>query len=247
MPSKRIRSSPPPQVTGGGGTTVIEAFTDAFSLNIKAEDTNAEPTDNATFVLNLLQADSNADLTETVQLGISGPGFSDSNVVPTDTNSFTLRVWLSASAGTGSTNPANADGQNNGTVATLQTAVLGTNPIVMTSTLGANVPTATITAAIYRGWFSSSNTLVTSNGALIMQSIGALFGDITMYSNSGLGQSDNFLDGSFTFDLFAAGVNTLAEIQSCRMVHRVSDLAAGVTPHSMTVDAGCIEIVGAFS
>ena len=57
---------------------------------------------------------------------------------------------------------------------------------------------------------------------------------------------NEYLTGDFTYDLYAAGVNTLAKLQSCQMLHRVSDAVAGVTPHVLTVDAGAIDITGAF-
>lgn len=231
-----------------GGSGGGPAFSDGFSINIKAADSNLAPADASTFQINLLQADSNAAPgAETVRLRFPAGSYGDTSPAPTDLRTFTARVWLSGSAGAGTTNPANANGQNNGALATLTTVPAGTNPITLTSVLGPNVPAFSITSAIYRGWFRSENVLVTSSGRLIMQSTTALFADIEMFLNDVAATTVDRLDGSFTFDLFAAGVNTLARIQSCRMLHRVQDAAGGVTPHILTVDAGCIEIVGAFT
>ena len=222
-------------------------FTDAFSLGIKAADSTTVPTDAATFAMALALSDSNASQSETVTLGISGTGFSDSSTAPSDANSFTMRVWLSGSAGTGVTNPSNADGANNATNASVQTAVAGPTTETMTSQLGSNVPTATVTSVVYRGWFQSANQLVTSTGSIILHSATAAFTDITMFTNSALNTTVDHSSGDFTFDVVAAGVNTLAKIQSCEVLHRTTDAAAGVTPHVLTVDAGCFEIVGAFT
>lgn len=244
MPSKRVRSSSL-IVTGGGSTTSVDPFTDAFSLKINLTEDNAAPSDAAAFAIALLQTDSNADLTETVTLAFPAPDFADTNLTPSELNSFTLRIWLSSSSG--ATNPGNADGQNNGTVATLQTAVAGASTIQMQSNLGVNVPSGVIiTSASYRSWFKSVNTLITSTGRIDMTSTGGLFANIALFNNSALNATVDHLSGDFTFDLVAAGVNTLAKLQSCHISHQVNDAVAGVTPHVLTVDAGCIEIAGAF-
>jgi hypothetical protein len=230
------------KATGGGST----GFTDEFSVAIKAEDTNALQTDDPNYAITLAQEDTNAVQTEAVKLGFPAGVFGDGNTQPTDSNNFDLKVWLSGSAGAGSTNPANADGENDGILATLETVALGDNPIILVSALGANVPSVTLSSLLYRGWFKAINAVVTSNGSVTVKSTGALFADIVMYTNSIGGQTDDYLDGSFTYDLFSAGVNTLAKAQSITIEHSVSDLAAGVTPHVMTIDAGSVEISGAF-
>lgn len=247
MPSKKIRSSFP-SVTGGGGgpNTTILGFTDSFFLNIVAEDTVPAQTDDATFQLAFLQADTIAAQTEAVTLNISGPGFSDTNAGQTDAVSFVVRVWLSASAGTGVTNPSNANLENDGTNAVVQTALANPATETMTSSLGVNVPSGSITSAVYRGWFRSVNNLVTSRGSVIAHSSTALFTDITMFNNIALTTTIDHLDGSFNYDLFAAGVNTTAKLQSLEIYHQTQDAAAGVTPHVLTVDAGCLDVVGAF-
>jgi hypothetical protein len=232
--------------SGGGGTSGPAGFSDSFSLQINASDISSVPTDDSTFVINLSLSDDVAEQSETVTLAFPSPDFADTSDLPTDGNVFTVRVWLASSSGTGTTNPTNADGMNDAAVATLQTVALGTNPITLTSTIGANVPAVTVTAVTYRGWFKSVNTLATSTGTLIMHSTTGLFTDITMFTNSATNTTINHLGGTFSFDLFAAGVNTLAKLQSCQMLHRVSDTVAGISPHVLTVDAGAIDITGAF-
>ncbi len=227
-----------------GGAAATEAFTDAFALKIAIDDTTGVPTDAAAFNIALLQGDTNDVQTETVALGSF---YDDTNVAPTEANSFTLRCWLSGSAGAGVTNPSNADGQNDAATAQLATSLAGASTITMTSTLGANVPTATITSAVYRGWFSSANILVTSIGRITLRSTSALFADVDIFTNAGTNSNINHLSGSFTYDLIANGINTIAKIQSIQVLHRVADAVAGVTQHVLTVDAGCIELAGAFT
>ena len=128
---------------GGGGA----GFTDEFSLNIKLADSNAVPTDADAYAIALAQSETNAEQSELVKLGLSG--LDDSNAEPTDARSALIRVWLSGSAGSGVTNPANANGPNDGTLATISTAVLGDAFEIMLSALGTNVPSGiTFSSAI---------------------------------------------------------------------------------------------------
>lgn len=242
---ERARSRTSGAVGGTGGTVIItpgDAFTESIGLTIQTTDANAAPTDNPTFQLNVATSDSNAEPTEAVGLTIGGQA--DTNATPTDARSALIRVWLSASAGAGVTNPANADGQNDAVNATVSTAVAGSTTETMTSALGSNVPSGiTFSSANYRGWVRFQTTLITSTARLIARSTSALFSDITMFTQSTLNGDTNFLDGSFTFDLVAAGVNTLAKLQSLQIVHETVDAAAGVTPAIVTVDAGAVDIV----
>lgn len=219
-------------------------FTDSFKLNIQVADSVAAQSDAATFALALAEAESIAAQTEAVSLGISGAGLNDSNASPTDARSALLRVWLSGSAGSGVTNPANANGQNDGAVATLQTALAGASTITMTSNIGSNIGTIAFTAVLYRGWFEAKTTLLTSTVKIVAHSSTGAFADITMFTQSATNGDTNHLAGDFTFDLFAAGVNTLAKLQSLRILHSTTDAVAGVTPAVLTVDAGAADISG---
>lgn len=229
-----------PGVSTGGA-----AFTDAFTLGFKFDEAAImSPVDVSTFEIALQLEDTNDTQTESITLGISGPLFSDSNVIPSDSQSFTLRNWLSGSVqSTGVvTDPANADGQNNGTVATLTTALLGSNP-TMTSICGATLPNAVLVSAVYRGWFNANITVLTSRCIITARSTTAAFADFDMFN---VDTSINHMGGTFTVDLIAAGVNTLAKLQSLQILHKTTDLVAGVTPAIFTVDAGCIELAAAF-
>ncbi|MFV8336425.1 hypothetical protein ACNQF7_10120 [Flavobacterium sp. RSP29] len=218
----------------------LAGFTDSFSLKIKATDSIATPTDSFSMSLKLTQSDTNAGQTETASLKFPQPDFADTSGTPTESSSFKIRVWLSSSSG--ATNPTNADGSNNGTVASISTAPAGAATVTLTSVLGVNIPTLIITSAIYRSWFKSVNTLVSGNGNITIRSTNALFSDIIIFTNSGLNTTVDKLDGSFTYDLILNGINTLEKLKSIQILHKTTDAAAGVTPHVLTVDAGCIEI-----
>jgi hypothetical protein len=146
---------------GGGGST-NSGLTDAFSLNIKvAETANPVPTDLATFLIKLLQAETNATQTELVQLKFPSGDFGDSNSIPTETRTTTLRCWATGCTSNDTTTgntiaPANANGQNDGTFAHLKTGT-GTpdtiNPATIT-TGSMNVPGGiTVVSALIRVWF----------------------------------------------------------------------------------------------
>ncbi len=246
MPSKRLRSYVPNTSGGGGGPAPdVPQFADTFSLNIITTDSVGTPTDLDTYAMAFAQTDTIDAQTEAVTLGLSGTDLSDSSSAPTDTQSFTLRNWLSASAQTTGTvtNPGNANGANDAAVASMTTALGGANP-TMTSTCGGTLPSGvTVTAAIYRGWWQAAITLPTSHCIIVAHSTSALFADVTLIDVTA---SVNHLTGDFTFDLVAAGINTLAKLQSVQILHKSTDAAAGVTPAVFTVDAGCIELAAAF-
>lgn len=228
--------------------SVSPGFSDSFKISLLLADVSAAPNDIASFLLRVAQNDTNALQTEILKLTFPSPSFGDSNIAPSETKNFLLRFWLTGSAGTGTTNPSNANGSNNGILATLTTVAAGTNPIVMTSVLGANIPSGlTISTAVYRGWFKSVNNLATSTGSITMRSTSALFADIIMFSNVALNTTIDNTVTPFSFNLITAGINTLAKLQSCQVLHKTNDAAAGVTPHILTVDAGTIELNSVFT
>lgn len=237
------------RVSGGGtGGGDGPDLTDGFTIGIGVADSNAAPTDDATYAMALTQADTVPGQTEAVSLTFPAGVWAETQPPPTDANSFAVRVWLSGSAGTGVTAAANANGQNNGTIATLRTQVAGTNPIVMTSTLGANIPGGvTLGSCVYLGWFRSENEVTTSFGRIIARSTTGLFPDITIFNNSTFNTNVDNLTSPHLFNLVPAGVDTLAKAQTLQIIHTVQDIAPGVTPHVLTVDAGAISISGAFT
>ena len=79
-----------------------------------------------------------------------------------------------------------------------------------------------------------------------MHSTTGAFADLTMFSNAALSTTVDHSTGDFTYDLIAAGVNTLAKLQSCQLLTSTADAAAGVTPAVLTFDAAEIELTGTF-
>jgi hypothetical protein len=225
---------------GFGDTNVLP--TDAAALNVKGlGDTNAVPNDAGTYALNLAQADTSAAPTDTASLNLTGYG--DTNPTPTEARSSVAQFFLSASSGTSHvTNPANANGKNDGTSSTQQTAVAGAATETLTSSCGVGIGAATtFTTAIYRGWFNATVTLATSTVKIVLHSTSALFTDKTALS---ITASANHNTGDFTYDLVANGIDTLAKLQSVQVLHSTTDAIAGTSPAVLTVDAGCIELAG---
>lgn len=230
----------------GAGPPGPAGFSDDFAIQIKLEDSNAAPGDDATFQIALTESDTNAGQSEAVELKFPAGVWNDSSTAPAEANSFAVQVWLANSAGSGVGNPANADGMNDGASATVQTQALGSNTETLTSDIGANVGAWSFTSCTYRGWFRMQTTLVTSQCQLVARSSTGAFSDIVMASLSAVGGDTNHLSGSFTYDLYAAGVDTLAKLQSLQIIHQTTDAVAGVTPATMTVDAGRVSLAGVF-
>lgn len=234
----------------GGGSGDGPDLSDDFSIQLKADDFNTAPTDADTYQIALEQSDTNAGHTEAVSLTFPSGNFGSTNAAPTEGSSFTVRVWLASNAAVDGApaNVANADGQNDGAVCTLETNVAGSNEESINSDIGAVVPGGlTISSVTYRGWFTSENTLVTSKGEIWAESDTAAFSDILVFRNQDLNTTFDHSSGDFTFDLYAAGVDTSAKLSSLQIRHYVNDAVAGVTPHTMTVDAGAVDVAGAFS
>lgn len=243
--SPYLFSSSPSSVSGGvgPGPTGPTGFTDGFSIAMKFDDSVGLQGDDATYDIAITQSDTNSGHIEEVSLKFPAGVYQDASAAPTEQPDFTVLVWLTGSAGSGVTNPTNADGGNNGTTATIATAPLSSNTETMTSNVGVNVPGAiNISQALYRGWFSATVPLGSSDAEVIARSSTGLFADIVMHTGAG-----SFLDGSFTYNLFANGVNTIAKIQSVQIIHTTSDLLAGTAPATINVDAGAIQLTGAFS
>lgn len=227
--------------TGGGTGPSTGGFTDSFKLSVIFSETNAAQTDTQTMSARLSQSDTNAAQTEALKFTFPSNDFKDTSALQTDARSFLVKIWLSGSAGTGTTSPANADGPNNGTVATLQTAVGGASTVTLTSSLGANIPTLPITTAVYKGWFKNVAALATSTAKVTLHSSTGLFTDLIIFTNSAATTID-YTTTPLSVDLIAAGINTLAKLQSIQVLHFTQDVATGVSPTVLTVDAGEIDL-----
>ena len=211
------------------------------SLSIEISDSNSEPSDAATFVLTFFRTNGNVAPTDALSsLRVNGLG--DTTSVPTDGKSANGYFWLSGTTGTSgnTTTPGNADGANDSVLASAKTVALGATTARLTSNVGSNIPNGTsFSAAIYRGWF---NFLAgaTSTKSLTFHSSTGLFSDVVAISQTTALDSST---GTYTFDLVAAGINTLAKLQSLQVYHTVVDAVAG-TGVRIDVDAGRVELTG---
>lgn len=227
--------------SGSSGSHQMSVDDGLGPITVKANDLNNTPTDSGALTITITQGETNNTPTETAAFKIGN--INDSNATPTDARSAIIAVWLNGSTGTSNvTSPTNADGANNAVVATVTTLVAESAIATLSSLCGNNISAIVFTSAIYRGWFKSVNTLVTSTTTIRVRSVTALFADIIMFSNSGLNTTVDNLSGNFTFDLIAAGVNTLVKLQSVQIISETSDSVPGVTPAVLTVDAGRIEL-----
>lgn len=219
----------------GGGTG---GFTDSFEVGIIADDSNATPTDEVTFAAELLLEDSNAGQTESVELAVSGSGFNDSIGTPTDETTFKLQYWGNSATGTSNTdNPTNAEGENNGTLAELQTAPAGAAQSDLDVKLGNNISSITFSSAKLVVYFKVASVLATSRLTIDAQSTGGVFTTINCFDEQQTNYTADYTTTPFEFDLYAAGIDTIAKLQSTFFFFRALDAVAGVTPCSMDVDA----------
>lgn len=228
--------------SNSAGSSGTSGFVDDYAVKIEVQDFNNPVLENVNYQFFYLQEDLNTTQIEAVNLSFPSGVYGDNTTTPTDNRTFKMSVWLSESSGPGVTNPANANSEANGVSAVVATAPAGSTNEQLTSNLGSNIGQVNFTSAVYRGWFRLQTTLSTSTASVIARSSNGSFADIVMRSESSLNGDSNFLNGSFTFNLFAAGINTLTKIQSLQIYHRTVDAVAGVNQATTTVDAGALEI-----
>jgi hypothetical protein len=217
----------------------VQAVADALlSLGLRIAETTAVQNDVATFLIALTLADTVGLPGDALTLGLP---FADTVGALTDARASTAQFFLSGSVNTSQvTNPGNANGKNDGTSSSQQTAPAAAATSRMTSNVGAGIAAGTIfSTAIYRGWFVATVTVPTSTISITAHSSSALFTDVTVMTTTATLNSSG---GTFTFDLVAAGINTLAKLQSMQVFHNTADAVAGVTPAVLTVDAGAVEL-----
>lgn len=210
-------------------------------LALGISDDNAAQSDSASYLLDLFQNDTIQEATDAMRVNVAG--IDDTNTAPTDDKSSVGYFWLTGSTGGGNvTNPSNANGQNDGAFAVAKTVALGATTAAVTSEVGNAVPAGTSLAGgvIYRGWFKAVGSGLTSSQKVILTSNGGLFANITAFTTT---VAVDHSGGTFTYDLVAAGINTLAKLQSLRVLHQSVDTVAGVGGN-MSCDAGRIEIPG---
>jgi hypothetical protein len=213
-----------------------------LSLAIRIGDTNPTLSDAVTFAISLALADTIGGPTDTHRLTISG--FGDANAVPTEGRSSLAKLWGTGSAGTGVTNPANADGPNDGTSATVSTAVAGSTTETLTSNCGNVVAAGSVfTSVVFRGWYRLQTVLSTSTAKVVLHSSNASFLDLTIETLAAAAGDNNHLTTPFSVDI-SATINTLAKLQSAQIQYITTDAVAGTQPAIITADASSLELTG---
>lgn len=130
-------------VQGGGGNVPAGAavLTDAIAFEIIVADSNATPVDALGFEIETALQDTNAALADALTIGIGL--LAESNPAPSETLQSLLTRWVTVTATSGTTaptNPANAQGQNNGTVATCKVGGLIAGTSILTCTIATPMP-----------------------------------------------------------------------------------------------------------
>lgn len=233
------------EIIGGDGPNP----SDLFSLRVVATDTNVAPADAPTFTFGVALIDASSAPADAGIFNLQFPA--DTSPAPDDASTTAVRYWLSGSTGTAGnvTNPTNADGQfviGAPTNAVCRTVPAGAAAATLTSACGAAIGAVTFTTAVYRGWYRLQTTLGTSTAKVVLHSTTAAFADVTMDTLAAVNGNTDHLTTPLVFDLVAAGVDTLAKLQSAQVLHQTTDGAAGVSPAIVTVDAGAIELGGIF-
>jgi hypothetical protein len=213
-----------------------------LSLAIRIGDTNPTLSDAVTFAISLALSDTNSGPTDAHRLAISG--FGDANTVPTEGRSSLAKLWGTGSAGTGVTNPTNANGPNDGTSATVSTAVAGAATETLTSNCGNAVANGSIfTSVVFRGWYRLQTVLSTSTAKVVLHSSSAAFTDLTIETLAVVNGDNNHLTTPFSADV-SATIDTLAKLQSAQIQYSTTDAVAGTQPAIITADASSLELTG---
>ncbi len=210
--------------TGGGGP----AFSDAafFKAVLSGSDTNATPTDSFSGLIRATFSDTNATQSEAVKFGFALPG--DTVPAQTDSRSAITNNWITTSTG-GGTNPANAYGPNNGTVATIQGAG-GLSP--GTTTVNFSIPPSGVPAG------GTKQLRVWAQGALgVGDSLSITWTNTSGVPSSGtvMTTAQNFLTTPYTVPITTLGT---AFTIVCRHT------GALVNGAGITIDAAAIDTSG---
>ena len=226
--------------SGGGSDSLLIKDT-GFNFTIGATETKAALSHAESFNINLTQAETNAALTEANKLTISG--FSDTNAALTETKNTFLRAWAASSTDNDSsrTTPTNADGQNNGTTATIKTNLqVGdlTNPVILTSTFSGIPTTGTFSSKTIRVFYSIPTRTLTADTLTFKYNVGS--GDVTFFTHSGTALVNNLTSGQ-TFDVSSL---TLTQLQSIQLKATYLASVVAVPETQINLDSWAIELQG---
>lgn len=144
--------------TGGGGDippgAAVMSDSIAFFAELSLSDSTATQNDAATFFLDALYTDTTQTPTDAVLFNISG--YNDTNDGHTEARTTLLTRWATTNSVVGGvTNPTNAHGSNNGTVATVKSGGTITGTI---STINLNIvaPLAGAGASpLFKAWYNN--------------------------------------------------------------------------------------------
>jgi hypothetical protein len=223
---------------GGGGSGPNPS--DAFTIAITANDTNATPTETTAFALTLLQNDTNNTPTETAKLNISGTGVSDTNAGQTEGRTIVVRSWATgcSSNDANQAGTANANGSNDGVFCVVKTNnALGdlTNPVIL-NTGSMNFPGGTVTSALIRIWFKvPARTTALDTITITATSSGGY--SSTPYTHSGTALVDHS-SGDFTFDISAL---TNTQLTNLALHANYTALVVATPETSIQIDAWSID------
>lgn len=222
---------------------VNAAATDLLlSLGVGTVDTNLAPTDVASYTFGLTLADSNAAPADATKIAFT---LADANAALADARSSVASLWGTGSAGPGSTNPANADGPNNGTTSDVSTVVAGATTASLTSNCGNAAAAGTFyTSIVFKGWYRLQTVLSTSTAKVVVHSSTAAFTDIVIETLAAAAGDSNHLTTPFTSAELIGTINTLAKLQSAQIVYSTTDAVAGVSKANVTVDASSLLLDG---
>lgn len=234
-------------VSGSGGGSLpagaMVLYEDTIKLTSTIVDSNSALSSVDTFALTVTTQESNASKTVTDQLTIQKTGSQnqESNAIPSEARAAYIRYWAGASTDNDSskTTPTNANGQNDGTNATIKTALsVGdlTNPVALTSTTFGVASSGTFTSKLIRVWATIAAPV--ADTCTLSYNIGS--GDVaflTVTSTNTLASST----GTFTFDISSL---TLSQLASITLKANYLAAVVAVPVSVINLDAWCIELVG---
>lgn len=222
-------------VSGGDNGLLIQEY----AINLSVIETTSSSLSSSDFFIISASNTENPTFSELLKATLQ---FSESNNVFTETRDSFLRSWALTSSDNDSsrTTPTNANGQNNGTLATISTNLnLGdlTNPVFLSSTF--NLPSGTFTSQKIRVFFSvPARTTALDTIKLSYKMPGS--SSVAFYTHTGTVLVD-YSGSGYLFDVSTLNSATLGNI-----VLSASYTATVVaTPEtSIKLDAWCLELEG---
>lgn len=226
-----------------GGSSGLFITEQANTFNIAFTESNAAQTESVLSRITATNTESNPAQTEAIRASLAGSALNDSIGGQTEVRTSLSRYFATTTSDNDSsrTTPANANGQPDSTNSTIRTnLLLGdlTNPVVLTSTAFASIPTTgTYTAKTLRSFFSIPARVTTADTIVLQYShSGGAF--TTFYTHTGTAAVNNLTTG-LTFDVSALTLTQAASIQM-RGSYTANIVATPET--QINLDAWCVEL-----